>query len=186
MSIKQFNANYVAEEDRVLFRVTTLAGEEFRLWLTRARVYEILALGEQAALVSVQREDAHLQRHQARTIAQFKQQTVKQSTQFTEFEPAQKLPLGAEPVLVRGMSVVLEGQALVLNLQVASARVLTLRLGQELVSRLRVLLEEIAKRARWDQRVTALSPLSSATPSAGTEQPNDSAEASPPPKKLLH
>ena len=47
MSIKQLNATYVADEDRVQFRFTTLADEEFRLWLTRAVTAQILWGSEQ-------------------------------------------------------------------------------------------------------------------------------------------
>jgi len=35
MSIRQLNASYVPEEDRVLLRFTTDTQEEYRLWLTR-------------------------------------------------------------------------------------------------------------------------------------------------------
>ena len=35
MSIKQFNATYLAPDDRLLFRFNTLEDTEFRFWLTR-------------------------------------------------------------------------------------------------------------------------------------------------------
>ena len=36
MSLRQLNASDVPDEDRVLMRLTTTRGEEYRLWLTRA------------------------------------------------------------------------------------------------------------------------------------------------------
>ena len=40
MSITQFNATYVQEEDRVMFRFNTSASQEYRLWFTRLVVRE--------------------------------------------------------------------------------------------------------------------------------------------------
>lgn len=149
MSIRQFNASYVAEEDRVLFRLTTTEGEEFRLWLTRVRVSEILALGERAAVVKVARVESNLLPQQAQAVAEFKQQAAKQSTQFTEFQPAQKLPLGAEPLLVKGLRMEMQDQAVVLHMEVSAGRMLSLKLNDDMVAKLRILLEKISENARW-------------------------------------
>jgi hypothetical protein len=35
MNIRQLSVTYLAEQDRILVRINTLAGEEMRLWLTR-------------------------------------------------------------------------------------------------------------------------------------------------------
>lgn len=149
MSIRQFNASYVAEEDRVLFRLTTTSGEEYRLWLTRMRVCEILALGERAAVAKVAQLEVNLLPQQAQAVAEFKQQAAKQSTQFTEFQPAQRLPLGAEPLLVKGLKMEVQDQALVLHLEVSAARVLSLKLNDDMASKLRILLEKISENAHW-------------------------------------
>ncbi|WP_146178957.1 hypothetical protein [Limnohabitans sp. Jir61] len=149
MSIRQFNATYVSEEDRVLFRLTTLSGEEYRLWLTRFRVSEILAMGEKAAVVKVAQVEVNLLPQQAQAVAEFKQQTAKQSTQFTEFQPAQRLPLGAEPLLVKGLKMEVQEQSVVLHMEVSAGRVLSLKLNDDMVSKLRILLEKISENARW-------------------------------------
>jgi hypothetical protein len=65
--ITQLNVTYVAEEDRVLFRFNTHDGQEFRLWLTRATVRQLLAVGAQASVL------AHAAQHalpQAQAIAE--------------------------------------------------------------------------------------------------------------------
>ena len=36
MSIRQINATYTPDEDRILLRVTLTEGDELRFWLTRA------------------------------------------------------------------------------------------------------------------------------------------------------
>jgi hypothetical protein len=149
MSIRQFNATYVSEEDRVLFRLTTLSGEEYRLWLTRFRVSEILAMGEKAAVVKVAQVEVNLLPQQAQAVAEFKQQTAKQSTQFTEFQPAQRLPLGADPLLVKGLKMEVQEQSVVLHMEVSAGRVLSLKLNDDMVSKLRILLEKISENARW-------------------------------------
>ena len=35
MNIHQLSVNYLQEQDRILLRINTSAGEELRLWLTR-------------------------------------------------------------------------------------------------------------------------------------------------------
>jgi hypothetical protein len=183
MSLKQFNATYVAEEDRVLFRVTTREGEEFRLWLTRARVAELLALGAKAAVVKLEREQVELLPQQVKAVAEFKQQTVKQSTQFTEFEPATRLPLGAEPLLVKTMKMELQEQILAVHLEVSAGRVLTLRLDDDMASKLRILLETISAKANWHIHMSAPVIEANISPTEPVELPGASATA---PKKILH
>jgi hypothetical protein len=155
MSIRQFNATYVAEEDRVLFRLTTTLGEEYRLWLTRVRVSEILALGEKAAVVKVAQVEVNLLPQQAQAVAEFKQQSAKQSTHFTEFQPAQRLPLGAEPLLVKGLKMEMKDQSVVLHMEMNAGRVLNLTLNDDMISKLRILLEKISENARWQLRAAS-------------------------------
>ena len=55
MSIKQLNATYVLDEDRVQFRFTTANLEEYRLWLTRVGVAQILAYGRQTLVSTLKK-----------------------------------------------------------------------------------------------------------------------------------
>ena len=43
MTIKQFNATYLANDDRLLFRFNTSEDTEFRFWFTRRVTLFILA-----------------------------------------------------------------------------------------------------------------------------------------------
>lgn len=146
MSLRQLNATYVAEEDRVIFRVTTMAGEEYRLWLTRARVAELLELTQRVHVA--QWEQAHLQ-SQAKAIAEFQHEAIKMNTQFSSFEPAPRLPLGAEPVLVRRIGAEIRGEGVALELSLSHNRALTLKLDEKLLVKVRLLLEQIAQKAAW-------------------------------------
>ena len=42
MGIKQLNGTYIPAEDRIVLRVSTDAGEEFRFWLTRPVTAQLL------------------------------------------------------------------------------------------------------------------------------------------------
>jgi hypothetical protein len=149
MSLRQFNATYVPEEDRVLFRLTTNANEEYRLWFTRSRVAEFLGLGEKAAVLKLAKDNDELLPQQAKAVAEFQQQAAKESAQFTQFEPAARLPLGAEPLLVKALVMNLQDQVLVLQLEMSASRVLTLRLNDDMFSKLRILFDNISQKARW-------------------------------------
>jgi len=152
MRITQFNATYVGDEDRVLFRFNTSASQEYRLWLTRLMVRELLALGAQAAVAVVAR--THPGEH-AQAIAEFKQQTQAQATQFTSFVPATQFPLGAEPLLVKRVRFTLEKQTTALQLELQGGKVLTMQLTESMVVQLRLLLEAIGRKAAWGLEQTA-------------------------------
>ena len=157
MSIKQLNATYVADEDRVQFRFTTVADEEFRLWLTRAVTVQILWGSEQLVVKALEQVHAP---SQAQMIAEFKQQSVKQNTPFhQQFQSAAKLPLGEAPLLVKKVEMRLEDAMHVLAMHLSNGQVLTLRLTEDLLSKLAALLQKISETARWGlQDVAALAP----------------------------
>jgi hypothetical protein len=146
MSIRQLNASYVAEEDRVMLRLTTLANEEYRLWLTRA-VVGMLMQQMQALAVKKLEHDHTVQ--QAKAVAQFKQQVLQQEVSYTRFEGAARLPLGAEPVLVKAVQSTLQEKQAVMLLQLAKGQSLTLKLSDDLLGKLQLLLERMNETARW-------------------------------------
>lgn len=146
MSITQFNATYTVEEDRVLFRFNTHQSQEYRLWLTRLVVRDVLALGQQASVAVLAREHRP---EQAKAIDEFKQQAKVQTAKFSTFVPATHFPLGAEPLLVHKVSVTLEKEATALELLLPKGQVLTLRLNEDMMGQLRLLLQTIEQRANW-------------------------------------
>ena len=146
MSIKQLNATYMPDEDRVLFRLTTNPSDEYRLWLTRARVAELLSGGEQAAIVKLQVEHPP---QQAKAIAEFKQQVVQQTTPFTQFEPATRLPLGDQPILVKALRFDQQEGQQILRLDLVGNKTLSLKLNDDLLAKLRLLLTTMVDKANW-------------------------------------
>ena len=146
MSIRQLNASYVGEEDRVMFRFTTTQHEEYRLWLTRAVVGQLL-LQLKGAAVQALEQKGHVQ--EAKAVAEFKQQALEQNAQYTRFEAAPRLPLGAEPVLVRAVQAQVQQGASSLMLGLPAGRQLTLALNEELLGKLRLLLQRMNESARW-------------------------------------
>ncbi|NQW94775.1 MAG: hypothetical protein HQ446_12245 [Polaromonas sp.] len=164
MSIRQLNASYVAEEDRVMLRFTTLANEEYRLWLTRAVVG---ALMQQTQALAVKKLEQDHSVQQAKAVAQFKQQVLQQEVSYTRFEGAARLPLGAEPVLVKAVQAMVREAQAVLVLQLAKGQSLTLKLGDDLLGKLQLLLHRMNDSARWV--------LPSVGGSTGTAVPDDQA-----------
>jgi hypothetical protein len=148
MSIKQLNATYAPEEDRVQFRFTTVGDEEFRIWLTRALVGQILASSEHLMVKALTKDHAPAQ---AQMIAEFKQQTVSQTTQFSQqFQGAQKFPLGEQALLAKRVRMSLEGALHVLAFDLPTGQTLTLRLHDELLGKTYALLKKIAETAQWN------------------------------------
>jgi hypothetical protein len=182
MSITQFNATYSPEEDRVLFRFNTAQSQEYRLWLTRLVVRDLLSLGAQASVAVLAREHPP---EQAKAIAEFKQQVKVQEAKFTTFVPATQFPLGAEPLLVSKVRLTLEAQLTALEMQLPKGQLLTLRLTEEMIGQLRLLLQTIEQRAQWG--LGAAATPTDATQAAATDASADtSAGAGANPTKVLH
>lgn len=190
MSIRQLNASYVPEEDRVLLRFSTGAHEEYRLWLTRAVVG---ALMQQAQALAVKTLERNHSVHQAKAVAQFRQQALQQSVSFTQFEGAARLPLGAEPALVKAVQAHINDQGPVLVLQLARGQNLSLRLNDDLVGKLQLLMHKMNEAARWalgspdgaNTSAAALAPGAKPA-SGGTPDAVDAVDAGTPPPKVLH
>lgn len=104
MNIHQMSVNYAERQDRLMLRVNTQGGQEFRLWLTR-RLTGRLMPHLQACVVQLETRNpqvmvsdpaaqhmlTELQRETFLEKADFK-------TPFTSQAP--QLPLGEEPILV--------------------------------------------------------------------------------------
>jgi hypothetical protein len=150
MSIRQINASYVADEDRVMLRLTTLANEEYRLWLTRAAVG---ALMQQTEAMAVKKLTLNHKVQQAEAVVQLQQQVLQQSATYTQFEGASRLPLGAEPMLVKAVQMGVQGDMPLLVLQLARGQNLSLRLSDDLLGKIQLLMHKMNDAARWALRV---------------------------------
>jgi hypothetical protein len=147
VSIKQLNASYVPEEDRVQFRFTTGNDEEFRLWLTRSGVAQVLAYGRIAVVKTLAQIHAPAQ---AEMIAEFKQQAIAQSVNFKEsFQSGKSFPLQEEFLLIQKIQIVKEGDLHHLAMVLANKQTLNLRVTEDLLTKMCALLQKIEQAARW-------------------------------------
>jgi hypothetical protein len=164
--ITQLNVTYVAEEDRVLFRFNTHDGQEFRLWLTRATVRQLLAVGAQASVL------AHAAQHalpQAQAIAQFKQQSVEQQARYSEYKPAAQTPLGQAPLLALKVEMSVGKSGYAIDWTLAGGHQMQLTLDDDLFAKFRMLLATIQDRAHWG--LGPASAVADADPAATEAQP---------------
>lgn len=112
MNIHQVNVSYSGEQDRLLIRINSLGGEEFRAWLTRRLTFKLLPhLGKTAqAQISQQFSPppatAPLAEQREHLMQNFqKEAAVYDGDYQTPFKdkPA-ALPLGEDPLLVTELS----------------------------------------------------------------------------------
>lgn len=153
MSIRQVNCTYVPEEDRVMFRFSTGAEElqEYRLWLTRAVLSQLL---RHTQVLAVEAVKGNLNVQQAQEVAEFKQEALAQNVKYTQFESAPKLPLGAEPTLVKAVTAKTETvndsqKIAALVFQLARGQNLTLRMNDDLLGKLQLLFTKMNDTAGW-------------------------------------
>lgn len=170
MSIQQFNATYVPTEDRVLLRFNTTDLAEYRLWLTRKMTLHLLDEGGQRSVDNIARSTLPAAEGAAsaptpaaaRTIDAFQQEALKQRLDMkTEYRAANKLPLGAEPVLIIDTTIeILEGGLIDLCLELANKRKLNLKQPASMLNSLRLLLQQMVETAGW----SLLAPAPAAPP----------------------
>jgi hypothetical protein len=163
VTIRQLNAAYVREEDRVLLRFTTLRGEEYRLWLTRAVMGSLLQLLTPWVTRSEPSGPSLLK---AGAMAAGRQKQPQEGAQMgaqpVRFEGSANLPLGAEPVLVKAAQASwaadqgeAEARHPVLRLQLTRSNSLSLRLNEDLAGKLQVLIQRMDEVAAWNLQATS-------------------------------
>ena len=165
MGIKQINATYVAAEDRILLRLSTDAGEEFRFWLTRPITGQLLAAIHAAAARAVAQK---FPPQIAQTVAEFEQQAVKAQTKLDdEFQPGATLPLGEAPALVVKLTAKEKADDLSLDLTLPNGNNVNLCLPRHLAQQVGVLLDRIQQNANWGpSQVSAPAPATGDTATA--------------------
>ena len=172
MSIKQFNASYLVNEDRILFRFNTQDKAEYRLWLTRRVTLFILVATShllQKKLEKTHSSDA------AKALNEFGKQaileTAKQAKDASnDFEPGITFPIGADPLLVMDVTCSLtkngeklaflektkDGQIddnLSIDFLLPGGANLNLKLSENLTQGMTILLDQIRQNAGWGEAV---------------------------------
>lgn len=158
MTIKQFNATYLAPDDRLLFRFNTNEDSEFRFWLTRRVTLFILAAT--AHLIVKNLEQTHSP-EAAKVIADFGKDASQISqggdrqNESNQYQPGNHYPLGADPVLVMDVKCSLEKSGLEdllsLDLVLPGGANINLKMAGPLLQAICVLLNHLREYAAWGE-----------------------------------
>ena len=163
MSIKQINATYQLQEDRILLRINTANQEEFDFLLTRRVTLFILAASEH--LVEKQLEQQH-EPATAKAVAQFEKTNLGNIPSGPEFEGGTAFPLGNAPILVLDVTCSIvqaplaedssaQEQLFSIDLVLGKDQSINLKLPKPMLLGLRALLEQICDQASWGRAVLA-------------------------------
>jgi len=156
MSIKQFNATYLANDDRLLFRFNTVEDTEFRFWFTRRVTLFILAATSNLIVKNL--EQSHSP-EAAKAIAEFEEAAVKVdkdqklSSKADAYEPGSAYPIGADPLLVMDVKCSFEKQGeedlLSLDLVLPGGANINLKLAGPTLQAMCLLLNQLREHASW-------------------------------------
>jgi hypothetical protein len=174
MSIKQINASYLVSEDRILFRFNTQDKSEYRLWFTRRVTLFILAATSH--LLTKKLEKTH-SIDAAKALNEFGKQTIletahQQNDASKDFESGTSFPIGVDPLLVMDVACSLgkngeklaflerpkEGainDALSIDFLLPGGANLNLKLPENLMQGMAVVLDQIRQNAGWGEAVLA-------------------------------
>ena len=156
MTIKQFNATYLAHDDRLLFRFNTIEDTEFRFWFTR-RV-SLFILAATSHLIVKNLEQTHSP-EAAKAIADFGKQSIQVEKsgqgvpQVDAYQPANNFPLGADPILVMDVKCSLEKHeqedVLSLDLVLPGGANINLKMAGHTLYAMCALLNQLRAHAAW-------------------------------------
>jgi hypothetical protein len=181
MNIHQLSVTYVPEQDRILARVNTTAGEEMRLWLTRRLMLGLWPLLSKVMSGHVLRLEAAGSSLEAAgdelktMLADFRKQEFLQSADFdTPYQENQPtLPLGQEPLLVTDVDASpLPSGRLRLSFNenapalggTAQPRRFQMEMEPRLMQGLMHLLEQAVVQSRWREPFESPTPADEAAP----------------------
>lgn len=159
MEVHQLQLRYVAEEDRIFFRLNTRTGEELRFWLTRRYVGLLRPVVRKLMVSDYAKADPAHAAHAAE-IMDFERAKLEEQTSFKDdFEEGSgNFPLGKAPLVLAQIKVKERGGMKMLCLYPKSGSGIELPLSKELVNPLYSLLNAAIRQAQWrlpEEEVTA-------------------------------
>ena len=180
MHIHQLNVSHNDRQDRLLLRLNTQSGEEFRFWLTRRLTLRLLPVLQQTVgrLESNQPQMLAPDPASQQILTELKRDAFLQKADFKTpyVEQAQQLPLGEEPMLVTDVQMQVQGTGVLLTLQdkgsanggtTAQVQSCQLNLQPSLVHGLIHLIQQAMNRAEWQSAVVATAaPVEATQPAA--------------------
>ena len=150
--LHQFQMAFVAEQDRILLRISTQDKAELRLWMTR-RVVRLLWGTLLKMIKAVPEKDTSIEPHRREAILQFEHQSAVEQADFkTPFqEAADSYPLGEEGILVARIQISKKPNgAYILKLTPKQGKGVTINLDEKLMHSFMEMLINSSKRAEWD------------------------------------
>lgn len=148
MTIQQFNANWHPIEDRIIFRFNTDIGDEYRLWLSRFWVCKFF----QIALKQMElKANRHHNSNDGSLIQDFERASVKNKIKKTsgKFISGKNFPLGENPLLAVGVTILKKDLAMSLRIKLISGQNLNLPVNLELLKSMVFFLETSQEKAGW-------------------------------------
>lgn len=150
MAIHQIQIRHDSVEDRLLMRVSTTEGDEFRFWLTRRYVERLWALFTKM----LEWDDAVRQQFDdeaRRHVVEIRQEAYAQQSDFaTQFKGASRLPLGETPVLLaQAKGSKADNGLYVVSLHPQRGKGIDMKLDTRLLHVLIRLLREAVGKAGW-------------------------------------
>lgn len=167
MGVKQFNASYDKQEDRIFFRFNTQEQTEFRFWLTLFITKNILSAIDQ--LITKSLEKTHNSQI-AQVIHEFQGEAIAKSTNLkAPYEGAQTYPLGEAPILVTGFSVSEKDGTFSFAFNLLGGQSVNVQLATPATQSMALLLRKLgAANAHWSLGSDLHVPLSDTLPSEKT------------------
>ena len=175
MSIKQINAAYLVNEDRILLRFNTPEEAEYRLWITRR--IGLFMLVATTHLLTKQLEQSHAP-DTAKAIDAFEKEALVEASKIAnatsnEYQSGIHFPLGAEPILVMDVSCSLlqnnttevskstaltDGNHEIISIDFAlpGGANLNLKLASTMVRAITLLLDQLRQQAGWGEAIIAI------------------------------
>ena len=149
MNIRQFNAGYLPNDDRIIFRLNTTDHKEYIFWFTRRITHYILMSTGQF----IENEYKKLTPSVEKVISEMNQ-PEKQETVFNKaWEPGVQYPMGGDAVLVMDARCTLlktENQDVFsLDFIFPGGGSLNLKLTVPVMKSLLLLLDELNIQAKW-------------------------------------
>lgn len=175
MGIKQLNASYLANEDRILLRFNTPEEAEYRFWITRR--IGLFMLVAATHLLTKQLEQNHAP-DTAKAIDAFEKDALVEASKIanatsTEYQSGIHFPLGAEPILVMNVSCSLlqksatevskssaiadsNHEMISIDFVLPGGANLNLKLASTMVRSITLLLDQLRQQAGWGEAVLAI------------------------------
>jgi len=172
MTIKQINATYLGNEDRILLRFNTQDRSEYRLWLTRRVTLFILTASSNLLAKIMQQDDSS---DAKKAIDDFEKEALTEALDTANanaqsYESGTQFPIGFDPLIVIDVSISLmkNGEkftgdvssntgefddSISIDFVLPASASLNLKLGGNMLKATCLLLDRLSVQAGWGEAI---------------------------------